>query len=65
MNNLDWGWIFEKTIQFTIHSLVRLKDKMVAFVSDHPAAAAVIFTAIIILVFVFIYAREKSRRFRS
>jgi len=58
---MDWAWVIEKTIQFTIANILRIKRDVVNFVSSHPAQTIIILIILLIVITAGIYFKEKQK----
>jgi hypothetical protein len=59
---MDWAWVIEKTIQFTIANIMRLKKDAVSYISSHPTLTIIVFIIFLIVIMAGIYLRERQNQ---
>jgi len=59
--NMDWAWVIEKTIQFTIANIIRLKNDASNYISSHPTLTIITLIILLITITAGIYLRERQK----
>lgn len=58
---MDWAWVIEKTIQFTIANIIRLKNDASNYISSHPTLTIITLIILLITITAGIYLRERQK----
>ena len=59
--NMDWAWVIEKTIQFTIANIIRIKNDAANYISSHPTLTIITLIILLITITAGIYLRERQK----
>jgi hypothetical protein len=58
---MDWAWVIEKTIQFTIANIMRLKKDAANYISSHPTLTIITLIILLITITAGVYFRERQK----
>ena len=58
---MDWAWVIEKTIQFTIANIMQLKKDAANFISSHPTLTIITSIILMIIITAGVYLKEKQK----